>query len=206
MVLLILCICVFWKFNIYFQLISYYVKLCIHIQLYIVFDITLLSLTLALFLLSTTILWLMFDSWFIFNICIIVLKLTNVFWGIFIHIILWDLFHSIVSGRGMSSDYITDLCHVISVLYFCMIILIIFSFHCISICLTYYIAILQYFILFLTFHALFMGLHFYVLYQFVFTLILFCFMYLFLIAYCFHSSSFFSLLLSVYLYQIWVQY
>ena len=131
---------------IYFQLISCYVKLCIYIQLYIVFDITLLSLTLALFLLSTTILWLMFDSWFIFNICIIVLKLTNVFWGIFIHIILWDLFHSIVSGRGMSSDYITDLCHVISVLYFCMIILIIFSFHCISICLTYYIAILQCFI------------------------------------------------------------
>ena len=148
MVLLILYICVFCKY-IYIYIFSINVlvcKLCIYIQLYTVFDITLLSLTLALFLLSTTILWLMFDSWFIFNICIIVLKLTNVFWGIFIHIILWDLFHSIVSGRGMSSDYITDLCHVISVLYFCMIILIIFSFHCISICLTYYIAILQCFI------------------------------------------------------------
>ena len=51
---------------IYFQLISCYVKLCIYIQLYIVFDITLLSLTLALFLLSTTILWLMFDLFSIF--------------------------------------------------------------------------------------------------------------------------------------------
>ena len=135
----------------YFQIISCYVKLCIYIQLYIIFDITLLSLTLALFLLSTTILWLMFDNWFNFSLSFNIyitycFELRNVLWGIFVPIILWDLFHFIVSWRGMSSDYITDLCHVIIVLYFCMIILIICSFHCISICLTYYIAILQYFI------------------------------------------------------------